>query len=143
MMENSGFFDESDVAMILEFELNPLPWFEEDISNTRILNRYDDDFAIFVFENRTENMAGSNQHDYDVLYGVMSDSVPTLEIQHYKTGIKNREEVIASLKKQTSMKQLSLHNQDICDKIKLKEAYILDKATRERKELNVDDYRRQ
>ncbi len=133
-------FLQEDVVMVLGFEFNPLQWFEEDVYNTKIFNKYDDDFAIFVFKNRTENIAGSKQHDYDVIYGVMSDSVPTLEIQYYKMGIKTREEVIATLKKQTSMKQLSLHSQEICDIISLKEAYILDKATGERKELNVDDY---
>lgn len=42
--------------------------------------------------------------------------------------------------KATSMKQLSLHNQKLCDIIKLKVAYTIDKITGERKELNINDY---
>ena len=38
------------------------------------------------------------------------------------------------------MKQISLHNQNLCDIIKLKEAYIIDVETNERKELNINDY---
>ena len=45
-----------------------------------------------------------------------------------------------SLKKSTSMKQISLYNQKLCDIIKLKEAYIIDSKSNERKELNVNDY---
>lgn len=140
MMKNSGFYLENDKPMILGFEFVPLEWFESDEYQTKILSKYDDEFAIFVFENRTENVFGTKQHDYDVIYGVMSDSVPTRIIQEYKIGIKTKEDVLESLKKSTSMKQISLHKQDLCDIIKLKEAYIIDKDTNERKELNINEY---
>lgn len=70
----------------------------------------------------------------------MSDSVLSQIVLEYKMGIKTKEEVLESLKKATSMKQLSLHNQNLCDIISLKEAYIIDTTTNERKELNIDDY---
>jgi len=38
------------------------------------------------------------------------------------------------------MKQLSLHNQNLCDILILKEAYALDSIKGERKELNLSDY---
>ena len=142
MMENSGFYSETDEPIVLGFEFNPLEWFQNDEYNTKIFGKYDDEFAIFVFENRTLNVAGSKQHNYDVIFGVMSDSVPTLEIQKYKMGMVTKEEVIESFKVSTSMKQLSLHNQDICDIIRLKEAYVIDRKTGERKELNTNDYRK-
>lgn len=143
MMENTDFYKSDDSPMILGFEFTPLEWFEKEEYNTKIFGKYDDDFAIFVFENRTENVEGSKQHDYDVIYGVMSDSVPTIAIMEYKMGVKTKEEVLDCLKKATSMKQLSLHNQNLCDIIKLKEAYIIDKTTNERKELNINDYSKQ
>lgn len=140
MMENTSFYSPTDHPMILGFEFRPIDIFEDTTYNSKILSKYDDEFAIFVFENRCENIDGSKQHNYDVIYGVMSDSVPTKAIIDYKMGIITKEDVLESLKKSTSMKQLSLHNQDICDIIKLKEAYIIDRETGERKELNVDDY---
>lgn len=140
MIENTDFYKDDDSPLILGFEFTPLEWFEGEEYNTKIFGKYDDEFAIFVFENRTENMFGSKQHDYDVIYGVMSDSVPTQAVLEYKMGIKTKEEVLDSLKKATSMKQISLHNQNLCDIIRLKEAYIIDKTTNERKELNVNDY---
>lgn len=140
MMENAGFYNPEDVPLILGFEFTPLEWFEGEEHNTKIFGKYNDDFVIFVFENRTQNINGDKQHDFDVIYGVMSDSVPTQAILEYKMGIKTKEEVLECLKKATSMKQLSLHNQELCDIIKLKEAYTIDKITGERKELNIDDY---
>lgn len=140
MMQNTDFYKDDDSPLILGFEFTPLEWFEGEDYNTKIFGKYDDEFAIFVFENRTENVFGSKQHDYDVIYGVMSDSVPTQTVLEYKMGIKTKEEVLDSLKKATSMKQISLHNQNLCDIIRLKEAYIIDKTTSERKELNINDY---
>ena len=72
----------------------------------------------------------------------MSDSVPTISIMEFQMGIKSKDDVLADLKVGTSMKQISLHKQELCDIIKLKEAYILDKETGERKELNISDYSR-
>ena len=142
-MENTNFYKDDDFPLILGFEFTPLEWFEGAEYNTKIFEKYDDEFAIFVFENRTENAFGSRQHNYDVIYGVMRDSIPTQAISEYKMGIKTKEEVLDSLKKATSMKQISLHNQKLCDIIKLKEAYIIDKTTNERKELNINDYSKQ
>lgn len=100
-MENADFYKDNDFPLILGFQFTPLEWFEGEEYNTKILGKYDDEFAIFVFENRTENTFGSKQHDYDVIYGVMSDSVPTQDILQYKMGIKTKEEVLDSLKKAT------------------------------------------
>lgn len=141
MMENSGFYNPHDIPMILGFEFTPLEWFESEEHRTKIFGKYNDEFAIFVFENRTYNIFGTKQHDYDVIYGVMSDSVPTQAILEYKIGLKTKEDVLECLKKPTSMKQISLHNQNLCDIIKLREAYTIDKITQERKELNIDDYK--
>lgn len=140
MMENSDFYNSADVPMILGFEFNALELFESEIYHTKIFDKYDDEFAIFVFTNRTENLSGSTQHNYDVIYGVMSDSVPTQAILEYKMGVKTKDEVLQILKKGTSMKQLSLHKQELCDSIQLKEAYTIDKTTRKRKELTIDEY---
>ena len=140
MVENSGFYSDDEHLMILGFEFSPLALFESDEIKTKIFPKYDDDFANFVFDNRTENIRGRYQHHYDIIYGVMSDAVPTLAISQYRIGEKTREEVIETLKTSTSMKQMSLHTQKICDILILKEAYIINRKTNERKELNVDDY---
>lgn len=140
MMENTDFYKSGDTPMVLGFEFSPLEWFEGDEYSTKIFGKYDDEFAIFVFENRTQNAFGENQHDYDIIYGVMSDSVPTQAILEYKMGIKTREDVIECFKKSTSMKQISLHNQKLCDIIKLKEAYTINESTSERKELDINEY---
>ncbi|WP_077368418.1 DUF3990 domain-containing protein [Anaerosalibacter sp. Marseille-P3206] len=126
--------------IILGFEFCPLVYLQNENYNFKILNAYDNEFASFVFENRTKNVRGQNQHNFDIIFGVMSDSIPIKIITEYKMGIISKEEAIEKLKKQTSMKQLSLHSQELCDILKLKEVYVLDIKTNERKELNLNDY---
>ena len=142
LLAKDPFISKEEQPIILGFEFNPLEWFESDTCNTKAFTSFDDEFALFVFNNRTENLRGSKQHNYDVIYGVMSDSVPTISILEYQMGRKSKEDVLADLKIGTSMKQISLHKQELCDIIKLKEAYILDKETGKRKELNINDYSR-
>ncbi|WP_297416832.1 DUF3990 domain-containing protein [Clostridium sp.] len=122
--------------VVLEFNLVPLEWYESNKYNFKILNNYDDEFAEFVFKNRIYNLHGENQHNYDFIFGVMSDSLPTLLIQKYKNSEIDKETVIEGLKKTTSCKQLSIHNQSICDIIKINKAYNLQTG----EELIIDDY---
>jgi len=136
----AGVLAEDKTPIILEFELNVLELFEDNTYNAKILNAYDDEFAIFIFENRTENKRGICQHDFDIIFGVMSDRIPMQVIADYKMNKITKDEAIELLKKPTSMKQLSLHNQDICDIMQLNKAYMLDNETSERRELNIDDY---
>lgn len=137
---NTGLLGNSQ-PIIIGFEFCPLCYFNEYKDfNAKILNAYDDEFALFVFKNRTENIGGSNQHKYDIIFGVMSDSQPTTIITNYKMGIITEKEAVEQLKKPTSMKQLSLHNQKLCDILKMKEAYILNIDTKERKELDINEY---
>lgn len=125
---------ESKIAVIVEFEFCPLNWVDD--FKYKTLNGYDDEFAEFVFFNRLENVDGSKQHSYDFIFGVMSDSNPIIDVARYKREEIGKEEVIQSFKKSTSAKQLSIHNQGICDTIVPSKAYIIE--TRE--ELNVSDY---
>ncbi|MBQ8803331.1 MAG: DUF3990 domain-containing protein [Tyzzerella sp.] len=143
MMKNSNFYSENEKPMILGFELKPLDWFRGEEYQTKIFDKFDDEFAEFVFENRIKNVMGNNQHHYDAIYGVMSDAVPMLLIQEYKMKNKTKEQVLESLKKSTSMKQISLHNQKLCDTIILKEAYFIDMDTNQRKELDINEYSKQ
>lgn len=79
---------------------------------------------------------GENQHPHDIIFGVMSDSNPIMDIQRYKNGEISKEEVIHTFLKDTSNKQLSIHNQKICDIIKPSKAYIIHNG----KELDINDY---
>ena len=134
---------ENDQPLILEFSFCPLQFFESTQYSTHILGNYDDEFAEFVFNNRTQNIVGTQQHEYDLIFGVMSDALPLVLISEYSKGLKSKEEVLEALKKQTSMKQLSLHNQNICDTMQLTMAYTFSIEDRNRKEaLDVEQYNR-
>ena len=130
---------EDQERVILEFSFSPLSWFESDDFSTEIFEAFDERFAEFVFDNRYNGKSGKQTHGFDVVYGGMSDSLPTKLLNEYRAGEITREEVIRRLQKGTSMKQLSLHAQYLCDKIELKRAYIYDPKTRTRKELNMDE----
>lgn len=122
------------IPVVIEFSFVPLAWFEEATYNYKILNAYDDEFAEFVFNNRVNNMSEENQHEFDLIFGVMSDSLPTILIQKYKNKELTKENVIEGLKKSTAVKQLSIHNQGICDIIKISKAYYVESG--EELELN-------
>ncbi|WP_188652191.1 DUF3990 domain-containing protein [Pontibacillus salipaludis] len=127
---------EDKVAVVVEFEFTPLDWFYDDHINTMVLNSYDDEFADFVFFNRTENIYGEHQHDYKAIFGVMSDSKPNIVLSRFKNGEIGKDEVIESFKKTTSNKQLSIHTQDFCDILVPSKAYIIETG----EELDVNEY---
>lgn len=114
------------IPVVIEFEFIPLEWFEADNYKYKILNAYDDEFAEFVFNNRINNTGEINQHEFDLIFGVMSDSLPTILIQKYKNKELTKENVIEGLKKSTAVKQLSIHNQKICDIIRISKAYYVE-----------------
>jgi len=131
---------EKNEPVIVEFNFTPLNWFV-DGHNSTVFEYYDDQFANFVFENRTENYNGGNQHNYDIIYGVMSDSVPTELLSKYGAGLITKQMVLDGIKKSTRMKQLSLHDQLLCDIIEPSKAYRFDVDTNSREELSVNEYR--
>ena len=123
--------------VILEYQLSPLEWFINSEYQCAVFPNFDDAFANFVFQNRFHSDSGVQYHNYDVIYGVMSDSNPTALLLNYRIGEINKNEVLQGFKKSTSMKQLSLHNQELCDMITLTEAYEYDVFTKSRKELAI------
>ncbi len=125
---------ENRIAVVIEFEFSPYEWISD--YNYKLLNKYDDEFAEFVFLNRIENVGGSKQHSHDFIFGVMSDSNPIIDIARYRNDEIGKEQVIESFKKSTSAKQLSIHNQSLCDIIKPSKGYLIDTG----EELNMNDY---
>ena len=124
-------------CVIMRFRFVPLIWFDDDSYNTAVFAAYNDEFAEFVFKNRLN--PASLQHKYDAIYGVMSDSFPTMLLAEYRTGELTRDAVIEGLKKSTSAKQLSLHNQLLCDRISLCSSYLYDYHSNTREELNIHE----
>lgn len=125
---------------IIEFEFIPISWFQNEIYKTKIFEENDDDFAEFVFSNRHDNISGINQHPFDAIYGVMSDSYPTKLLIDYDLGRITKQEVLDGIKKGNSMKQLSLHIQALCDIIRPSRAYLFNTITKEKEELNINEY---
>lgn len=103
---------EDHIPVVVEFELN-LSRLDSKYRYEKFLT-YDTRFAEFVFENRQN--PDKLMHHFDYVIGVMSDSNPVALLTDYRAKIITKEELIKGLQKRTSMEQLSLHNQDICDK---------------------------
>lgn len=125
------------VPVVIEFEFIPFNWYGNGYMH-KFLTTYNSEFAEFVFHNRVYNLNGENQHEFDFIFGAMSDSVPTVLIQQFKEGTITRNSVIDGLKKNTSNKQLSLHNQELCDMIKPLRVCRLDTE----EELDINEYSR-
>lgn len=131
----AGLSDPDNEMAIIGFSLDAVGLFEADDISTKIYDKFDDDFASFVLNNRLENVRGLRQHQYAAIFGGMTDSYPTKVVAEYRMGKISREEAVEAFKKGTSMKQLSLHDQAICDRLHIVEAYTYNINTEERKEL--------
>lgn len=128
----SGLNIEDQMPIVIEFELN-LSKLDKKYSHSKFL-KYNEEFAEFVLKNRMN--PDNINHSFDYVIGVMSDSNPEGLLADYRANIITREELIIGLQKGTSMEQLSLHNQGICDILKVKKAILVEEG----KELNADDY---
>ena len=71
----------------------------------------------FVLKNWTENVNNENPHGYDIIWGVMSDSVPDKIASDYETGRISYSEAVKMFMKSTSMKQLYIGNNSICESL--------------------------
>jgi hypothetical protein len=137
--KRAGLLNETEVLTIIEFDFSPLEWFEDDIHKELVLNKHDDEFALFVYENRMYNINGNRQQDekeqnYDIIYGVQTDAADKAPnetaawaILEHKMGNLTKDEVLQRLKRSYSMKQLCLTKQELCDVIKPSRVYTFEK----------------
>ena len=118
----------NDDAIIIEFDFHPLTYFSNEAYNTYLFPHFNDEFAEFVFKNRwhartTSSNLYQQQHTYDVIYGCMSDSNPTNLLSQYELAEISYLDVIEGLKKDNRAKQLSIHNQEICNTLTITHIY--------------------
>lgn len=130
-------FSDNDIdrktPIILEFDINLDTILSSYDLNFKSFNKYDRDFAEFILNNRLKAKDFSNKnyysidyyHNYDLIFGVMSDSNPINIIQNYQNNNLTYNDAVTELLKATSKKQLSFHNQNLCDKY-LKNYKIID-----------------
>lgn len=121
--------------VIIEFNICPYNIFVSNQYRCTIFQEYDMRFANFVFENRTR--VNDHVHDYDMIYGVMSDSVPTSLILQYQAGDIEKGIVLDGLMKSTSAKQLFIRNQEICNTLTNIHTYTYDMIKQEVKEMGT------
>lgn len=79
--------------------------------------KYNEEFGKFVLKNWTENVNNEKPHGYDIIWGVMSDSVPDKIASDYETGRISYSEAVKMFMKSTSMKQLYIGNNSICESL--------------------------
>lgn len=123
--------DEEKIPVVIEFEFNCLSYIN--LKSHKMFLKYDEEFAQFVLDNRRN--PDTLNHSYDFIIGVMSDSNPVVELMKLRNGELSEADVIQSFMKGTSMEQLSLHTQDLCDKLKMKKVTIISNG----EELEIDD----
>lgn len=108
---------------VVVFMFNPITllYSSDTIYSYRNFPNHNDEFANFVLSNRMNNAYNENPHNYDLIWGVMSDNNPSKIISDYKEHLINRETAISQLKKSNSMRQLYISNQNICNSLKVQE----------------------
>lgn len=106
---------------VIEFEFNPFRLLFETANSYTYQNfpKHDEAFAKFVFENRLNNAYNEKPHGYDIIWGVMSDSIPPEVLFAYLNNEITYDEAIIRLQKPHSMKQLYIGNQEICNMLKV------------------------
>lgn len=77
---------------------------QSDNVNFGLFLKYDDVFANFVFNSRLHS--ATRQHQFDLIYGVDTDSNPADLMTKYQRHLLTKAEVIEGFKKSTSAKQL-------------------------------------
>lgn len=126
---------DDNIPVVLEFTYSPLADILSGVPY-KYFAKYDDEFASFVFQCRKDYLI-AKRHSYDITGGVMTDTVPTKIMQQYFADQITKEQVMEEFKRNTSKKQLCLHTQELCDKLKLRRAYIVNG-----KELDINEYKR-
>lgn len=115
------------IVLEIEFPKSPYEYFTDEPYKTGTYEKNDEDFAKFIFHNRTKNVGQKPDHGFDMIYGVMSDNNPTLLISKFNAGEITEEEVIKGIiEKSISTKQLSIHNQTICGILKIKDVHTIE-----------------
>lgn len=129
--------------LVLEFDFCPAEYQTQ--HHWKVFEKYDDEFAEFVFLNRLENVAGSKQHCYDWIYGGMTDTKPLQIMADYRMGDITKDVAISEFKKGMSFKQLSIHSQELCYSMQLKSAtrFVLNDALEiaSEQELDTNEYK--
>lgn len=108
---------------IITFAFNPFELlFQSDTQYSyHNFSKHSEEFANFVFFNRLYNTENENPHNFDVIWGVMSDNNPFKITMDYKNQTLTKTDAITLLQKTNSMRQLYIANQDICDMLKIQE----------------------
>jgi len=104
---------------VIEFKINPFVILFLDNNEYKFKNfsKHNEEFAKFSFDNRLNNVYNEKPHGYDIIWGVMSDSLPIKILLDYKNGILSYKDAVSQLQKPNSMKQLFIGRQEICDKL--------------------------
>lgn len=121
-------FSEAELTpVIVEYEFQdcvPADYFENNAYKTTCFPSFSSDFAEFILKNRIES--SKQVHDYQLIYGVMSDSNPLVLVPQVKNKFITKDEFIREITSRTmSTRQLSIHSQEICDKLVKKDTHYI------------------
>ena len=125
--------DEDKIPVVIEFSLNIETLLKQGYKH-KVFRSFDEEFAEFVAMCRLH--PEEKMHNYDFVIGVMTDSNPLKLISDYRSGTISEEELHQGLMKWNSMEQISLHNQEICDTLRVVRVYNVN----EEKEENANEY---
>lgn len=100
-----------------EFRCSQEEFVDDSVFKFIELNEYNNDFAEFVFNNRSNNRRGTMQHDFDIVAGCMTSGNPTDVMADYYTNVLTKEEVIDKFKTPCSRRQICLCTSKACSRL--------------------------
>ena len=115
IITEEGNLQDREEWAVIEFEFNPYELLFSSGSQYSYKNypKHNEEFANFVLHNRTHNVYKENPHNFDIIWGIMSDSNPKRMIEAYRNNVITRSMLIKHLQKPNSMRQLYIGNQRI------------------------------
>lgn len=124
-MQSNGTLTYQKEWGILEFEFNPFDVIFNGNNNYKYKNfpSHNEEFARFSLANRLYNVYNEKPHGYDIIWGVMSDNIPAKIVADVRSSTISFEDAIAKMQKPSSMKQLYIGNQEICDMLTISNVF--------------------
>lgn len=122
LQDQFPFSDDELTPVIIEYEFSelvPEDYFMDSSYITTCFPDYSEEFAKFILRNRL--LPNEITHSNDLIFGVMSDGNPNKLVPLVKAGTISEDDFISEIiGKTVSTRQLSVHNQSICDNLVMK-----------------------
>lgn len=127
-LQDSFHFSEEELTpIVIEYDFSdrvPEEYFLDSAHIATCFPNYSEELAKFILQNRLS--PNEINHNYDLIFGVMSDSNPNILVPLVRGGnITEADFIKRIVGSPSSTRQLSVHNQSICDNLVMRAIHYI------------------